>query len=85
MPTDRTSNLEAWWTGLSEPQQVRLLPLGEGDELPPGHVIGLTNALGVGPVGSKWEHDGYPFRVSRRLSIFLQQKAADHMTRRAWT
>jgi hypothetical protein len=74
MPLEKTPNLEAWWTGLSAAQRDRLLPLAQGDELPPGHVIGLTNALGVGPVGSKWEHDGYTFRVDSRLSAFLEQK-----------
>jgi hypothetical protein len=73
-PSNRTSHLEAWWTGLSEAQQDRLLPLDEGDELPPGHVVGLSNALGGGPVGSKWEHDGYAFPVNNQLSAFLKQK-----------
>jgi hypothetical protein len=74
MPWDRTPNLEAWWSGLSRTQQDTLIPLGEGDELPPGHVVGLSNAFGVGPVGSKWEHDGYAFPVSSQLSAFLEEK-----------
>jgi hypothetical protein len=75
MSGDRTSNLEAWWDGLSKGQRSRLLPLREGDQLPAGHLVGLTNALGVrGPVGAKWEHDGYIFRVDSRLSAFLDQK-----------
>ena len=71
----RGQGVQAWAATQPVKQAgVQLYVLGEGDDLPPGHVVGLTNALGVGPVGSKWEHDGYPFRVNRRLSNFLQHK-----------
>jgi hypothetical protein len=74
MSPDRTPNLEAWWLGLSRAQRGALLPLERGEELPAGHVIGLSNAQGVGPHGSKWERDGYPFHVDSDLSAFLQLK-----------
>ncbi len=74
MSRDTDKNLERWWVGLSQVQRAQLLPLDEGDEMPPGHVIGLTNALGAGPSGKKWEHDGFAMRVSPRVSTFLKQK-----------
>lgn len=74
MSRDTHKSLESWWVGLSEAQRARLLPLEEGDEMPPGHVIGLANALGAGPAGAKWEHDGYTMHVDPRVSTFLEQK-----------
>jgi hypothetical protein len=53
---------------------VKLLPLHKGDEVPSGHLIALTNALGVGPAGARWEHDGYTYRVDARLSAFLEHR-----------
>jgi hypothetical protein len=48
--------------------------LHKGDEVPSGHLIALTNALGVGPSGARWEHDGYTYRVDARLSAFLEHR-----------
>jgi hypothetical protein len=71
---DTSRQLEAWWGGLSQVQRAQLLPLHDGDEVPPGHLIALTNALGVGPAGARWEHDGYTYRVDARVSAFLEHK-----------
>jgi hypothetical protein len=71
---DTSRKLELWWSALSPAQQVKLLPLLKGDEVPSGHLIALTNALSVGPAGARWEHDGYTYRVDARLSAFLEHR-----------
>lgn len=75
MSEDKAAELEAWWESLSRDQQAELLPLEEGDPLPWRYLQGLTNALGVGLVGTKWESDpGFTFRVDSRLGPFLEGK-----------
>jgi hypothetical protein len=68
--------LERWWNGLADEQRAELMPLEQGDSLPPSHLAGLTDALDIGPVGTKWESDpgGYMFHVDDRLAPFLAAK-----------
>lgn len=79
MSDDQTERLEAWWAGLTEDQRAELLPLETGDALPSGYVVGLTHAIGVGPVAVGWESDGGPdtFGVDSRIGDFLATKR-DH-------
>jgi hypothetical protein len=76
MTEDTNAKLETWWAGLTDEQRAELLPLQQGDVLPGGYVVGLTDALGIGPAGTKWESDpgDFTFHVDSRLGPFLDSK-----------
>ena len=75
---ERRKNLETWWTRLSDEQRAELLPMEEGDPLPPAYVPDLTQALGLGPVSATWStQGGVDFHVDERLSTFLEAKRSE--------
>jgi len=65
--------LTVWWDTLTADDQAELIGLDEGDVLPGPHVIGVTKALHVGPVGAAWVDDrgDFTFYVDERLGRFL--------------
>lgn len=72
---DRTEALGTWWSDLSDKQRTELLALNYRDPVPSEYVVGLTHALGVGPMGVKWESEpGYTFLQDDRLTDFLDSK-----------
>lgn len=67
--------LDDWWASLSAERRAELLPLEEGDELPGAYIVGLTHALGVGPVGVTWEpHNIVRTLVDARIGDFLADR-----------
>lgn len=67
--------LAAWWAGLDDRDRVELLGLRYGDELPARLLPTLTSALGLGPVGVRWQgQPGYTFTVDDRLGAFVEQQ-----------
>jgi hypothetical protein len=74
-PEQQQANLDAWWARLTDDDRSVLLTKYEGDELPGRYVADLTNALGIGPVGTAWQSDpGYTFHVDERVADFLDRK-----------
>ena len=74
-PEKQRANLDAWWARLTDDDRSVLLAKYEGDELPSRYVGDLTDALGIGPVGTAWQSDpGYTFHVDERFADFLDEK-----------
>jgi hypothetical protein len=76
MSQERTKRLDVWWATLTEDQRAELLALETGDPLPAKYVVGLTRALGVGPIAVGWVEAGGPqaFGVDSRIGDFLAAK-----------
>jgi len=69
--------LTVWWDTLTADDQAELVGLEEGDELPGRHVVGVTKALHVGPIGAVRVVDDlgdFTLYVDERLGRFLADR-----------